>query len=215
MLSSFSRRIVPPKPDRMMHKPKILWIDGVGGFAMCDASEISLGQSFPSNEVDLAIRGDLSRRAAIFRRSGDGHWIQPFQSVSIRGAQIERATLLADGDLLDFGNRLLLRYKRPTKLSGTGRLEIASQHRWQTSLSGALLLGESCILGSDPSSHVHCPNWGAKIVLFRHQDDWMVRVFSSSPVFIGNNPEPIGAPFPIPLGQRVHGDDFSMTLATR
>jgi hypothetical protein len=148
MLSSFSRRIVPPKPDRMMHKPKILWIDGVGGFAMCDASETSLGQSFPSNEVDLAIRGDLSRRAAIFRRSGDGHWIQPFQSVSIRGAQIERATLLADGDLLDFGNRLLLRYNRPTKLSGTGRLEIASQHRWQPSLSGTLLLGESCILGS-------------------------------------------------------------------
>jgi len=215
MLSSFSRRIVFPKPNRMMQKPKILWIDGVGGFAMCDASEIALGQSFPGNEVDLAIRGDLSRRAAIFRRSGDGHWIQPFQSIAMRGSQVERATLLSDGDLLDFGNRLLLSYKRPTKLSGTGRLEIESQHRWQPSLSGALLLGESCILGAELSSHVHCPNWDSKIVLFRHQDDWMVRVYSRSLVFIGNNPEPISAPFPIPLGQRVHGDDFSMTLAER
>lgn len=215
MLSSFSRRIAPPHSDRTMQKPKILWIDGVGGYAMCDASEISLGQSFPSNEVDLAIRGDLSRRAAIFRRSGDGHWVQPLQGISIRGIQIERATLLADGDLLDFGNRLLLSYKRPTKLSGTGKLEIKSQHRWQPSLSGALLLGDSCILGADPSSHVHCPNWGAKIVLFRHQGDWMVRVFSNSPVFVGNNPEPVCAPFPILLGQRVHGDDFSMTLANR
>ncbi|MBM3964999.1 MAG: hypothetical protein FJ308_07995 [Planctomycetes bacterium] len=198
-----------------MQKPKILWIDGVGGYAMCDAREVSLGQSFPSNEVDLAIRGDLSRRAAIFRRSGDGHWVQALQGISICGTQIERATLLADGDLLDFGNRLLISYKRPTKLSGTGRLEIESQHRWQPSLSGALLLGESCILGADPSSHVHCSNWRAKIVLFRHQGDWMVRVFSNSPVFVGNDPEPVSAPFPILLGQRVHGDDFSMTLATR
>jgi len=43
-----------------MPKPKILWIDGVGSYAMCDSDEVSIGQAFPGNDVDLAIRGDLS-----------------------------------------------------------------------------------------------------------------------------------------------------------
>ena len=47
-----------------MPATKILWIDGVGSFALCDSQEITIGQAFPGNSVDLAIRGDISRNAA-------------------------------------------------------------------------------------------------------------------------------------------------------
>jgi hypothetical protein len=196
--------------EKPMPKPRVLWIDGVGSFAMCDGDQVSVGQSFPGNPVDLAIRGDLSRQALVFRRHGEDHLIQPLQAIKLRGQVLDRAAVLADGDILTLGDRIEMRYVRPTKLSGTARLELLGAQRWQPHLTAPLLMGESCILGPDAQSHVVCPDWDERLVLFRHQGSWMCRSGGTSTFLVGG--KAVSAPFPLIPGQRVRSDEISMTL---
>ncbi len=84
-------------------RAKILWVDGVGGYTLCDSLETVIGQAVPGNPVELMIVGDLSRRAAVVRRSGEDHLLQPLQTVLVNGAKMERATLLRHGDQISIG----------------------------------------------------------------------------------------------------------------
>ena len=210
MMSHLARPVSTPTPSIPMVPPKILWIDGVGSYAICDQIEVAIGQAFPGNQVDLAIRGDISRRAAIVRRHGEDHLIQPLQTVHVNGSEIDRAVVMHDGDLISLGARVGLRYVRPTQLSGTARLELTGNSRWQPLLSAALLMGESCVLGPESNSHVICPDWSSKVVLFRNGTQWMCRVSDQANIQIDG--KPVRAPFPLVRGQRITGDEISMTL---
>jgi hypothetical protein len=206
-------RLVPhsaPASPLPMSQPKILWIDGVGSYAICDQNEVAIGQAFPGNQVELAIRGDLSRRAAIVRRVGEDHLLQPLQTIHVNGKEIDRAVVLHDGYLISLGPRIELRYVRPTQLSGTARLELTSNTRWQPLLSAALLMGESCVLGPELNCHIVCPDWTSKIVLFRNGTQWMCRASEQANIQIDG--KPVRAPFPLVSGQRITGDEISMTL---
>ncbi len=209
-MSHLARPVSTPTPSIPMVPPKILWIDGVGSYAICDQIEVAIGQAFPGNQVDLAIRGDISRRAAIVRRHGEDHLIQPLQTVHVNGSEIDRAVVMHDGDLISLGARVGLRYVRPTQLSGTARLELTGNSRWQPLLSAALLMGESCVLGPESNSHVICPDWSSKVVLFRNGTQWMCRVSDQANIQIDG--KPVRAPFPLVRGQRITGDEISMTL---
>ncbi|MFZ4081406.1 MAG: FHA domain-containing protein [Pirellula sp.] len=204
-----------PSVARPMPKPKILWIDGVGSYAMCDSDEVSVGQAYPGNDVDLAIRGDISRKACIIRRKGEDHLIQPFQTISIDGQNLERPAILRSGCILKIGDRVELRYTRPTLLSGTARLELVSSHRWQGVLSAAILLGDSLIIGPDPQSHVICQaprgiDWQGRFVWFRQADGWMCKGVDCPGLAVGENP--VSAPFKLETGLRVQSDVASWTL---
>lgn len=209
-MSHLARPVLTPTPSIPMVPPKILWIDGVGSYAICDQIEVAIGQAFPGNQVDLAIRGDISRRAAIVRRHGEDHLIQPLQTVHVNGSEIDRAVVMHDGDLISLGARVGLRYVRPTQLSGTARLELTGNSRWQPLLSAALLMGESCVLGPESNCHVICPEWSSKVVLFRNGTQWMCRVSEQANIQIDG--KPVRAPFPLVRGQRITGDEISMTL---
>lgn len=212
MISHLARLVSPliPASSLPMAQPKILWIDGVGSYAICDQNEVTIGQAFPGNQVDLAIRGDLSRRAVIIRKHGEDHLIQPLQSVAVNGTEIDRAVILHDGSRISLGPRIELKYVRPTQLSGTARLELTGNTRWQPMLSAALLMGESCLLGPDSSCHIVCPDWTTKLVLFRNGTQWFCRANDAANIEIDGNP--IRAPFPLISGQRIVGDEISMTL---
>jgi hypothetical protein len=203
-----------PEPQRM--RPKILWIDGVGSYAMCDRDEVSIGQAFPGNEVDLAIRGDISRKACIIRRKGEDHLVQPFQTAWIDGQFLERPTLLKSGCILRLGQRVELRYTRPTLLSGTARLELLSSHRWQPVLSAVILLGDSCIIGPSSDSHIVCPpprgiDWYGRFLWFRQADDWICKGVDCPGLVVGQSPT--SAPFKLETGLRVQCDAASWTLS--
>jgi len=199
-------------------RPKILWIDGVGSYAMCDSDEVSIGQAFPGNDVDLAIRGDISRKACIIRRKGEDHLIQPFQSTNIDGQLLERPSILKSGCLVQIGERVQLRYTKPTQLSGTARLELISNHRWQPVLNAVILLGDSCIIGPDPESHVVCPaprgvDWNGRFLWFRQADNWICKGVDCPGLAVGENP--VSAPFKLETGLRVQSDVASWTLTDR
>jgi hypothetical protein len=210
MMSHLVKPASTQHPTTPVSPPKVLWIDGVGSYAICDKTEITIGQAFPGNSVDLAIRGDLNRRAAIIRRHGEDHLIQPLQSLHVDGREIDRAIVLRDGCKISFGSRIELLYIRPTQLSGTARLELVGNIRWQPLLSAALIMGESCVLGPETNCHVVCPDWSGKLVLFRNGEQWLCRASTEANIHVDG--KTMRAPFPLVQGQRITGDEISMTL---
>ncbi len=202
------RQINDGEPSIARVAPTILWIDGVGGYVLCDQLEVVIGQAIPGNNVDLMIVGDLSRRAAAIRKSGEDHLLQPLQAISVNDVAIDRATILRDGDLLTLGQRVQLQYMRPNRLSSTARLQMLSRHRWQPSVDGVLLMGDSCVLGPGSTSHILCPFWSSDVLLFRNRDQWMCR--SSQPLEVEG--KEYRDAVPLVRGKRIRGSDFSMTL---
>ena len=112
-------------------------------------------------------------------------------------------------------DRVELRYIRPTLLSGTARIELLSSHRWQPVLSAAILLGDSCILGPNPDSHVVCLpprgiDWKGRFLWFRQGEGWMCKGVDCPGLSLGDIP--VSAPFKLETGLRVQSDVASWTL---
>jgi hypothetical protein len=186
----------------------LLWVDAVGGYLVSTRDELVIGQPAPGQEVDIPIRGDLSRRHAVIHRDGEGYLLEPVREVQINSKRQERTVSLNDGDLLTLGESVKLRFRRPHPLSQTARLEFLSYHRTQPATDGVLLMAESCILGPGAASHVVCPNWPHDVVLYRHGSALGCR--SPKPFRIdGVEQQGRG-----PLGERsqVAGQDFSFSV---
>ncbi len=149
-------------PDRLM-----LWVDSVGGYLVCLRDEVTLGQPAGGTSPDVPIMGDLSRRQAIIRRQGEGYSIEAVREVRLDGKSISRTAPLWDGSMIELGEAVRLRFRRPHPLSATARLEFVSCHRTQPSTDAVLLMAESCILGPATSSHIVTPDWPDQVVLFR------------------------------------------------
>ena len=134
--------------------------------------------------------------------------IDPVRMVKVDGRAIERSTTLADGRLIELGNGVRLRFRRPHPLSGTARLEFVSHHRTLPALDGVLLMADSCILGPGPQCHVVARDLTGEVVLFRKGAGLACR--TAGPLRIdGAEHKGHGA---LRTQSRVEGNDFSFTL---
>ena len=185
----------------------LLWVDGVGGYLVCTRDEVTLGQPVAESQTDIPILGDLSRRHAKIRRDGEAYLIEPRRPVRLDGRTIDRATLLADGMLIELGNVRLV-FRRPHPLSGTARLEFASPHRTQPAADAVLLMAESCVLGPNAQSHVVCGDWSRELILSRQGDDLYCRRSGRLQVD-GQSAADSGK---LTLKSQVSGEDFSLSI---
>ena len=187
----------------------ILWIDGVGGYLLIDRDEVSLGQAVAGSSVDVGIVGDLSRQAAVIRRVESDYLLQPLQPVTrLNGVHVDRAQLLAGNDVIQFGQRMLLYFRKPNPLSATARLELPGHGRFQPHVDAVLLLGDSCILGPSPGSHVICPEWRSELLLIRRGKGWVFR--TSEKLDVNGHPEQ--GQIALVSGLRIRGEDFSLSI---
>lgn len=152
-----------------------LWVDGVGGFLVCEAGSVTLGQPLADGPADIPIQADLSRKHAVIRRDGEGYSIAPCRRTQVGGCLISGPEILTDGCLIELGEGVRLRFRRPHPLSATARLDFVSHHRTKPTADGVLLLAESLILGPSSASHIVCPDWPDDIVLFRQEGELFCR----------------------------------------
>ncbi len=139
-------------PDRLM-----LWVDSVGGYLVCLRDEVVLGQPAGGATPDVPILGDISRRQAIVRRQGESYSIEAVREVRVDGRPVQRTAPLWDGSVIDLGEGVRLRFRRPHPLSATARLEFVSRHRTQPSTDAVLLMAEAASWAPIASSHVVAP----------------------------------------------------------
>ncbi|MEE8452108.1 MAG: FHA domain-containing protein [Thermoguttaceae bacterium] len=154
----------------------MLWVDAVGGFLVCGANEVTLGQPVRCSSVDIPILGDISSRHASIRRDGEGYVIEAMRDVWVDGRPVDRTALLGDGNDITLGRGVRLSFRRPHALSATVRLDVVSRHRTEPPTDGILLMADSCILGPGPHCHVVCRDWPHEVILYRHGEDLFCRV---------------------------------------
>lgn len=197
-------------------KHAIMWIDGIGGYLLWDKPELVLGQAFTESHADIGITGDLSRRAAVIRRMGSDYLLQPLQATQLNGQVIDRPQLLRDGTLIEIGNSVKLKFRKPNSLSGTARLEMASIHRWKPNVDAVLLLADCCMIGPRAGSHVPCSDWRNEVLLVQKTggtapapySNWQLRIAEEVQV----NGQKMRGQFAIGPETHIRGEDFSLSF---
>jgi hypothetical protein len=212
--------VAPPRGDKPSgqssdvlpaHEPGprfIAWVDGVGGYLVCEGNEVVLGPPLRSGGADVPLLGDISRHHAVIRRDGEGYVIVPRRDTKVNGATVTGPAPLVDGALVQLGPSVQLRFRRPHPLSATARLEFASGHRTQPSVDAVLLLAETVVLGPGPACHIECRDWSGEMVLFRDGPGLACRREGGLEVD-GLFHE---GQAPVTRGSRIAGNDFSLSL---
>lgn len=209
--------VIPMEYDARGER-RMLWVDGVGGYLLCLASEVVLGQASSMtgddpDGPDIGLQADLSRRHAKIVRSEGRYVLKPHGEASRGGKAIEDETVLSDGDEIQLGGSVTIRFERPHALSATAKLVVISGHRTVPAADGVLLMGESCVLGPQPHSHIRCLKWDREVLLFKGKADLQCR--SGGPVTVatprGVDEETTG-PVTIPPGSRIEAEDLCLSI---
>ena len=202
MFGSDPVRSTPPGPGRFL-----LWVDAVGGYLVSAADVVTIGQPEPGPGVEIPIQGDLSGRHARICRDGEGYVIEPRRPVVVGKRFVHDRTNLVDGTILELGS-VRLRFRIPHPLSASARLEILGGHRLLPAGDAVLLMAESLVLGPEPTSHVVCPNWSGRLVLFRQEGQLCCRSEGEFEVD-GVTRRNRGS---LTTDSRIQGEDFSLSL---
>ena len=185
----------------------LLWVDAVGGFLVCLDDQVVLGQPSSGQAIAVPILADLSRRHAVIRRDAGAYVLEPVQRVRIDGRDVSGPVVLSDGQLIQLGDAVRIRFKKPHALSATARLDFESHHKTQPSADAVLLMAESCVLGPSQHCHVCCHDWGQDVVLYRQGDKLQCR----SAAALAVDGEPRSGAIEVQPGARVEGENFSFT----
>ena len=186
----------------------ILWIDAVGGYLVCLSEEVMIGQAVPTSGVTVPIKADLSRRHAKVKRHGEGYLVEPLGKTRVAGQVIRETTLLTDGDEIELGEGVKLRFRQPHALSVTARLDFVSHHKTHPTADAVLLMAESCVLGPHWQNHVVARHWSDDVVLFRQGAGLFCRAVDAISVD-GQWHDGKGR---IGTNSHVCGEEFSMSL---
>jgi hypothetical protein len=151
--------------------PCLLWIDGVGCWLLHAKDRITIGgpgsPGRSERTADLKLLADLSRSHASLARCGESYVLAADGPAIVAGKRVAEPTVVRDGDVIGLGDAVRLRFRQPSLLSLTVRLEFDSQHRPAQRIDGVLLMDQTCILGSADDSHVVCSDWDRRVIIFR------------------------------------------------
>ncbi len=192
-------------------KPFLMWVDGVGGFWVCQDDRLTIGQESLGDKVDLPIQGDLGRDRIQICRIGDTYVLRPINrsnsGIRVDGKKVPDELLLGDEHLLEIA-KAKLRFRRPHALSNSACLNLESRHRTVPWSDGILLMGSTLILGPDPSNHVICPDWNEQLVIFRRNG----QLFCNSKGTLEVDGDINDGPRQLSTNSRISGADFAVTL---
>jgi hypothetical protein len=193
----------------------VLWIDAVGGFLVCLADEVTLGQPVAGSEVDIPILGDVSRRHATIERDAEGYILRPLRTTYLDGQRVEHPRELKNAATIGLGSAsggVQVAFRRPHALSMSARLDLVSRNRFEPATDGVILMADTCILGPKPGSHVVCPGWSSEVVLFKQGRQLFCR--AKGPLEVDGRKVDLasGRPAEIRRNSRLEGGDFAMSL---
>src|SRR5262245_35429613 len=162
-----------PPPDPIPQR-FLLWIDGVGGYLVCMAPRVTLGQATPESFVDIPLFADVSRQHATLTRDNEGYLLEAVRPVQVNGDAVEKA-LLRPNDRVTLGGGCQMQFRLPAPVSTSARIDLVSGHRLQLTVDAVLLMADTLLLGPGAHVHVELPDCKQVIVLYRHKDQLGIR----------------------------------------
>jgi hypothetical protein len=198
-----------PSP-RSARGPKgrfLLWADGVGGYLVCLEPELTIGRAGPEGDADIQVLGDISRRHVTLVRDGDGYVLKAHHTTFVNHKKAEVATL-RDGDVVRLGPSVEFEFRQPSPVSTTARLRLISRHRLPLAVDGVVLMGDTCIIGPTPQSHLLATNQTTPVVLYRQGAGLWCRAAGSFEI----DGQPAHSRGPLTMRSSVLGEGFSFSL---
>ena len=192
-------------------KRTVVWIDGVGGYLLCFGDEVTLGQPAGEGGAEIAILADLSRRHASIQRERESYVLTPIHRVCVDGVELTGPRVLKENARIELGESVRLRFGKPHALSNTATLTLESHHKTEPAVDGILLMAESCVLGSQPQSHIPCRGWTDDLVLFRRGEELQFRTAAN--VTVKNSKgKPASLGGVLTDNTRIDSDRFSLSF---
>lgn len=152
----------------------LLWIDGVGGYLVCLANRVTVGQATQDGYVDVPLYADVSRLHAALTRENGSYVLEAMRPVQVNGQPAEKALLRAN-DRITLGTACQLQFRQPAPVSASARLDLTSGQRLPLSVDGVILMADTLLLGPGQQVHVAVPDLKHPVVLYRHKDGLGVR----------------------------------------
>lgn len=216
----FARQLLTPSKDAGARNAcHSLWIDGVGCFWVMLGERITIGGPEPiapkstdhGESVDLALLSDLKRHHAAILRTGEGYLLEPCGAVRTSGRDVIQKEALTEGASLELGRTVRIRFRQPTALSLSARLEFLSDHRPSQAVDGVVLLADTCLLGPGRDNHVICPDWPGTVLLIRQGDELWCRSAQALTV----NGHRLGSGRRLRSGDVIMGEDLRFRIEER
>jgi len=166
----------PAKEDERAEASQrfLLWIDGVGGYLVCLANRVTVGQATPDGYVDVPLYADVSRLHAALTRENGSYVLEAIRPVQVNGQAAEKA-LLRPNDRVTLGTTCQLQFRQPAPVSASARLDMTSGQRLPLAVDGVILMADTLLLGPGQQVHVTVPDLKHPVVLYRHKDGLGVR----------------------------------------
>ncbi len=193
------------------NKPFMIWVDQVGGFLACPGNTNTIGAAVPQANIEIPIMADLHRRIAKIERNAHRHLVHPLTTlgaIQINGQAVTEPTIWKSGQIMQLENQVRIQYLQTHPKSDTARLELVSHHRTHPRSDAVLLVAETIVLGPDPRSHIHCPQWPREIVFFSQDGAWHCEY--SEPFQVDS--KPVQGRARLTQRSRIFGTDFSICL---
>ena len=183
-----------------------IWIDGVGTFLLCWSPRFSIGGPAGARRADhLTLLADLKAAHADIVREGDVYYLQTADIARINELPAGDSNLLKDGDNIQLGANVQLRFRTPHPLCASACLDFLSDHRPAYDLDGVVLLDEVCLLGPGSRYHIDCRTWDEEVLLFRRDETLWCR--SQRPFEVSRTCESA-----VQTGSTVSGADFRFRI---
>lgn len=187
----------------------VVWIDRVGAFQLCLKNEVTIGGPAADGvSADVALLANLSRRHATFVRSGESYVLAAHAPLQVAGKSVHDRVDLADGYVLSLGANVRLKFRLPSVMSGTARIEFLSDHRPAQAADAIILMDDTCLIGPGPENHIRCPGWSQSVLLFRREGRLWCK--SRGELFLGGRHAPEGGE--LEPGVVVTGSDIRFRL---
>jgi hypothetical protein len=156
-----------------------LWVDRVGSFLLCLKPRVRIGGPVENGSAaDVSLMANLSRHHATIFREGETYLLTAHGPASLAGRTLSTPAILHDGQEIVLGTNVRLRFRIPSPMSNTARLEFVSDHRPQQSMNSVILMDETCLLGPGDEHHVPCAVWKEPVVLFKREETFWCKARS-------------------------------------
>ncbi len=209
MPGSFSPQQVDSETSEPRQLPFILWVDGVGTYLLSLADRLTVGgPTLNGTASDLTLLANLSRRHASIIRTREGYFVEAHSSTTVADKEVYDRAHLNDGCEMQLGDSVQLRFRLPTELSASARIEFISDHRPSYSIDGVVLMDDTCLLGPGNENHIKCPDWPGAVLLYRKGQQLWCK--SRLGVFVGDRHTVDGVP--LSTGDIITGPDLRFRI---
>ncbi len=194
----------PADAGAILGRPLLLLIDGTGSFLLLPGERVKIGRAGSSAMLHVPLAADIQSHHADVLHRGEDYFIHAHGPLSLNHAAISHA-LLRDGDRVGLGERAGFVFRRPSRISDTAALRLASRCRLPGDVSDIILFRGTCLIGPQASCHIRTREGDTRAVLFERDGELFVRR-------AGRDDRPTGAATPLALRKPCEIGDLRLTV---